>query len=718
MSLVIPRPRAASGVAAWFAACAAHDLAFGRFQLWLPVLTVAGIFVAAELPFAVPPALSGAALAVLLGLRFAAGRTALFAVTAPPLLAAAALTAGLLALGLQERFGGTPVITHQQTADITGLVVSAEGRGEGRDSVVVALTAATLDGPVPRRIRVSVRGGGPFPAGATVTGKVRLFPLQGPVYPGGYDSSRRLFFDGIGATGFSYGALTVTRPPDRSAAALADALRRTVESRITAALAPSADTSAANSAEPRPAAEPSPAGAAFATALLVGKRGDMAPEDVEALRVSGLGHILAISGLHMALVAGSVFAAVRFVLAAWPAVALRHPIRKWAAVAGVMAATFYLVLSGGSVATIRAYVMLMVGLAAILVDRPALTMRTIAVAAAVVITVDPISVTEPSFQMSFLAVTALVGFYEWWSRRRIRVGTGLTRPVAAFLIGLALTSLIAGLATAPASAYHFHRLAPLGLPANLAAMPIFTFIVMPAGVIGLAVMPLGLEALPLTVMRWGLDLVLAIAHAATEATGDAGLTGAIPPAAAVLTALGLVWLAIFTAPWRLLGLGAIAAGLALAPHGPRYDALVAEDGLTIAARGPDGRLTMMGDTDGFVATLWLKADADPRTNGKSTDADGAPSCDPVGCTLPLGDGRLARPHSARAVTEDCALAEVVVSVLRLPVCAAPGVVDRTVLRHHGATALTRGPDGTWHTTTARPNGPTRAWQIPADLGYD
>ncbi len=693
MTLALPHSRAGLGLGERIAAWAAHDLAFGRFQLWLPVLAVVGIFVGVELPFEIAPWWSGGAVVAALVARVLAGRSVRLTWLGPVLLAVAAFLTGLMAIGLQERLRGTPVVERAGTVELTGRIVAAEARGPKRHSLVVAVTEGTFRDAVPRRVRLSVRGGGPFPVGTTIRGKARLFPLQGPVYPGGYDFGRRLFFDGIGATGFTYGPPETVAPAGNSFASWVDRVRSGVATRITAALGTTQS-------------------AAFATALLVGRRGDMAPADVDALRVSGLGHILAISGLHMALVAGSIFAAVRFALALSPRLALGAPIRKWAAVAGLLAATFYLVLSGGSVATVRAYVMLLVGLIAILLDRPALTMRTIAVAAVVVIAMDPICVTEPSFQMSFLAVVALVGVYEWWSRQRLAFGSGWARPVTGFVIGLALTSLIAGLATAPAAAYHFHRLAPFGLPANLTAMPIFTFLVMPSGVVALGLMPFGLEAVPLAVMRWGLDLVLIIAHTASEATGDAGLIGRIPPVSFALTALGLVWLAVFTAPWRLAGVAAIAAGIGLAPLAPRFDVMVAEDTETIAARGPDGRLGLMGDTDGFVAELWLKADADPRLDG-ATDA----ACDPLGCTVALDGGRLARPASVRALRDDCALAEAVISPMAVGPCSAALVVDRFDLKRHGAMVAWRS-GGAWRIKTARPHGPVRRWQVKPDIPYE
>nr|WP_232372419.1 ComEC/Rec2 family competence protein [Acuticoccus mangrovi] len=649
----------------------------------------AGVALAVEAPFDPPPGPLAAALVALLAAHHLLGRSRLAALSGPAM-TLAALTLGALLLALQSEWRGTPLLAFSQTVRLEGRVVAADTRGDG-GMMVVAPDAGRFRGPRPRRVRISLRGPPP-PVGARVGVTARLFPLRGPVYPGGYDAARRLYFDGIGATGFAYGAPEMIVPADGGLAARVDALRRAISARVAATLGAGAT-------------------AGFADALLVGQRGGMAESDVEALRRSGLGHILAISGLHMALVAGTVFAAVRLALALLPGVALRFPIRKWAAVAGLLAATAYLALSGASVATLRAYVMLVVGLVAILADRPALTMRTVAVAAVAVIVVDPVSVVEPGFQMSFLAVVALVGFYEAWATRPWR--RRALHPMAAFLWGLALTSLIAGLATLPAAVFHFHRLAPLGLLANLSAMPLLTFIAMPAGVVALAAMPFGLEALPLEAMGLGLAAILAVARQVAAWTGDAGLVGRIPAAAALLACGGILWLALSVAWWRLLGLALLAAGLALAPTTPRPDLYVSDDGATVAARGPDGRLALLGRATGFAPTLWLGADGDARP----PDAIAGARCDRLGCTLPLAAGHLAIARSPRALAQDCALAEVVVSTDRVARCAAPLVIDRRVLVASGAVTARRTARG-WILERARPGGSRRRWHAPPEVARD
>lgn len=665
----------------------AHERDFGRYALWLPVFMALGVALAVAVPF--NP--NGWALAAVVGLAVvlaavARRRSGLVALAGPSAVLAACAFGALL-LVIEAALVGTPMLEWPQSATLEGTVTTSEAKGAGRQRIVVRVEDSTLRGAVPRNVRLTVAADKAPPVGARIRTKARLFPLHGPVIPGGYDGARRLYFDGIGASGYTYGAPTVLSPPGRfQGPALVHRIRDGIQSRLSAVM--DART------------------ASVAAALLVGRRGAMDPQDTEALRASGLGHILAISGLHMALVAGSVFAAVRLLLALVPGFALSRPIRKWAALAGILAASVYLALSGGAVATVRAYVMLSIALLAILADRPALSMRTVAIAAVVVMVMDPVSVVEPGFQMSFLAVVALVGAYEWWAGGRGRRTSGLTRTVVAFVVGLAATSLIAGLATGPVAAYHFHRVAPLGLVANLAAMPILTFVTMPAGVLSLVAMPLGLEAPFLAAMAFGLHAILDVAHTVADWSKGWGTVGAIPAASALLFAGGVLWLAVFTAWWRLFGLVAIAAGLAFAPFGPRYDVMVSDDGRTVAARGPDGRLAIHGRRDGFAAQVMLKADGTPLP---SMDGAGG-RCDPLGCTLPLRAGVLAVTAKSSGLAEDCRLAEVVVTRHALAQCAAPLLIDRRQLLRFGAAGARQTDEG-WLTVHARPDGPTRPWHV-------
>ncbi|MDQ0315558.1 ComEC/Rec2 family competence protein [Amorphus orientalis] len=696
--------------AEWLSDCLHLDLDRGRGVLWLPVAVAVGVAVYFALPrephWPTMLALAGALVAGAMASR-----------RRPPVFAALAMAASV-AFGVAAAAGQTarvaaPVLGWEGTHTLTGFVERREPRPDGAVRYVVRVESLSRLDPAetPARVRFTSRGReDPLDVGEGLTALVRLAPPRGPVAPGAYDGARSLFFQRIGGTGFSYGQ---PRPADlgppplllRAKAAVAG-VRERIAGRLRAAL-------------------PGENGELAAT-LLVGDRGGIPESTQEALRASGLGHILAISGLHMALVAGTVFAVLRLSLAAIPPVALRYPIKKWAAAAALAAGLFYLIVSGGAVATIRAFVMLAVALVAVLADRPALTLRSVAVAALAIMLFDPAAVVSPGFQMSFAAVIALVAGYEYLaSRERAdrpppRRGPVLRvlRLAALWIAGLALTSLIAGLATGPIGAFHFQRIAVFGLLGNLLAMPLVTLIVMPMGVLSVAVMPLGVDPVPLAAMGWGLDGVVAVAKRVASLGGDAGHVGRMPAAAVLLMAAGLLWLALWTARWRVLGLPLVLAGLALTPAAARPDILVSDDGRTVAARGTDGRLTIATARGGdFAAAMWLRADGDPRPLEDVTVRAGV-SCDPFGCTLPIARGpgdiggrRIAFVEQSQAFLLDCRRAEILVTRHTRPAgCEGPRlVIDRHMLMEQGALALFRikDPPG-YRIERARPPVP-RPW---------
>ena len=337
------------------------------------------------------------------------------------------------------------------------------------------------------------------PVGTFIEVKARLNPPLRPLRPGGYDFSRDLYFQRIGATGFVH-----RRDQDRSIrprrralwlryATFIEGIRDAIDRRIRAAV-------------------PGDAGS-IASALITGKRDAISAPVNDAMYISSLAHVLSISGYHMAVVAGVVFFVVRGLLALSPALAMRHAIKKWAALAALIAAFFYLLLSGAEVATQRAFIMTAIVLVGVMVDRAALTLRNLALAALGVMLFAPEAVVHPSFQMSFAATLALIAAYERglpWSVAG--ADTSLGARVALWggreIVALILASLVAGLATTPYAAYHFHRLAPYGVLANLLAMPIVSAWVMPAGLLALVALPFGFDAPLWKLMGLGIDWMI------------------------------------------------------------------------------------------------------------------------------------------------------------------------------------------------------------------
>jgi competence protein ComEC len=656
-----------------------REMEAGRGFLWLPVLVGTGILVYFALPSEpslVALALATAALvAVAWRLR---RRLVAFRLAA----ALAAIVAGTTLTTLRTITVEAPVLTRETTAVVTGWVAERQAASRGGTRLRVAVHA--IEGLAPERtppaVRVTVRAGGDdIDVGDALTVLARLRPPGGPVMPGGYDFARADFYAGIGASGFAYGRV---QPADIGPAPLgirlrepvAD-LRETLRRRILAVL-------------------PGDTGQIAATLVMGDQRGISEPTQ-EVMRASGLGHVLAISGLHMALVAGSVFWLLRALFALSPTLALTRPIRKWAAAGSLGVATFYLTISGASVATQRAYIMLVVILAAVMLGRRAITVRNVAIAALFILVLAPESLLTASFQMSFAATLALVAGYE--ALRRARDGRpslvdagdpGVGGRAWRAGRGLLLTSLIAGLATTPFAIYHFHRAAPLSLLANLAAMPVVGALIMPAALLAVLLMPFGLEAIALVPMGWGIDWMVAVGTVAAASSQDWGGVPAPPPAALLLVVAGFLWLCLWGERWRLAGLLPMALAIPLVLAADRPDILIHPEGRSAAVRAADGRLRLVNArTDRFAAEYWLRADADPRDIDDPGLAEGV-ACDEAGCVAARGGG-VAIGAGVEALRDDCARAEVVVTRQPAPSwCTAPAlVIDREALRLGGAHAL-------------------------------
>ena len=345
---------------------------------------------------------------------------------------------------------------------------------------------------------------------------------------------------------------------------------------------------------------------AFAAALMTGDRSGVTAATNDALRASNLSHMISISGLHMGLLTGFVFALCRYGLALCPPLALRLHSKKLAAAVALLAATFYMFLAGPDVATRRSYIMAAVVLLAVLGDRRAMSLRSVAIAAMICLLLEPESLVEPGFQMSFGATAALIVGFEHWAKVQSRLPP-LMRPVAMAV----LSSLIAGTATAPIAAAHFNRMAGYGLLANLLAVPVMGIAVMPAGVMAAVLAPFGLAAPALWVLEKGCALILYIAD---QVAGLSGAVVTVPaPPGAVLPLLGGFGAAMLIArrPWaRGMGLAGLAAAMLVWTMAERPILLISGDGTLVGMMTPEGRAISKEKGGGFIAKSWLEDDGD------------------------------------------------------------------------------------------------------------
>ena len=510
----------------------------GRLLPWVPVAFGAGIalyFTADREPMlwvtAVPAVL-------LCGVCWPMRRHRLFAVA---VLLAAMASGFATATFRTAHIGHTVLARPLYSVALSGFVETRDIR-EKTDRFVLRVTAmesqrghVTLE-----RVRLSVKKGTAPDVGSFVELKARLMPPLAPLRPGSYDFARDLFFQGIGASGFAMGAIRTAAPPESGGLALRYAafmqdLRDAIDARIRTRL----------DGDER----------AIATALLTGRRDAITQPVNDAMFISGLGHVLSISGYHMAVVAGVVLFAVRALLALFPALTVGFPIKKWAAAVALFASAFYLLLSGCDVATQRSFYMTAVVLIAMIVDRRAITFRTLAVSAMIVLVMAPEALVHPSFQMSFAATLGLVALVQIGMPKLFATPDHSTTARVALwggreLVTLLLASLVAGLATTPYAAFHFRRVTPYGVLANLAAMPVVSALVMPAGLLGLAAMPFGLDGFFWSLMGIGIDWMIVVTEWVAALPGAIGRMAAFGVGPMIAASCGLILMGLLRTPLR------------------------------------------------------------------------------------------------------------------------------------------------------------------------
>ena len=678
VALAGPRAPALPVIRHWVAEGLARDAEQRRLFPWLAVAFGGGIlvyFAATDGAPSLAAPLVAAALALapipLLGARPAA----LAAV-----LAVAAAFLGFAAAAWRVSEVAAPVLNRTTIGPLIGTVEALDEREVGARLLIRVESFAGLAPEArPARVRVSFRKTPTPLPGDVVAATARLLPPPEAARPGGYDFARDAYFQGIGAVGSLVGAVTIrapTEPPPlrlRLAATL-DAARNGLTRRIAEAAGGQAG--------------------AVAAALVTGKRGLIGPATNDALRAAGIYHVVSISGLHMVLAAGVVFWLVRALLALVPHCALLWPIKKIAAGFAMVGVTAYCAFSGWDIAAERSLIMTLIMLGAILVDRPALSMRNLALAALIALARELEGLLGPSFQMSFGAVAGLIACARLIDGRLfVRPGAGrLGRLVGTGLsavTGTLATTLVAQVATAPFATYHFQTIQPFGLVGNALTLPLVSLVVMPSAVIGILAYPFALDRPIWWLMGQAVGGMLAVSQWIAGFERAIVVVPAFGTAALFLLTAGLLLATLPASRLRWLAVPPILLGLVVAARPDRYDLYVDRQGAGAAVRGPDGRLAALGSPSGFVLEQWLKADGDGRGAGGLIVRSGGGRCDRLGCTARLPDGRaVALVRDRRAFPEDCARAAVLITgLVAPPTCTSPLVIDRRVLSAQGAVAL-------------------------------
>jgi competence protein ComEC len=653
-----------------------------QLPLWLPVGLLLGIAAWFFLPDA--PAwiafllvTSGAVLAFLaLGPGTRWGRAlALFSL-------AAALGCGLIWWRAEQ--AAAPRIEREGLMELSATVESVQTLAAEE---AVRLVIRPRDDNLPVRLRVNVERekvpAGLVP-GATISLRAWIMPPAPMAVPGGYDFSRAAWFQQIGGTGRALDLSVTAAPSGQSLSARIAGWRQSLSATIRERLG--------NGGE-----------GGIAAALATGDQFGIPDVDAEAMRRSGLAHLLSVSGLHLTAVVGAVMLLTLKLLALSPALALRFRLILVAAAAGALAGIAYTLLTGAEVPTVRSCIAALLVLLGIALGREALTLRMVAVGALVVLLLWPESLPGASFQMSFGAIVAIIALHEnprvqaWVSRRDefwpLRVGR--------FLFGLVLTGLAVEIALMPIALFHFHKAGLYGALANVVAIPLTTFVIMPLEALALLFDTIGLGAPFWWLTGQALSLLLWLAHAAAGAPGAVALLPAMPAAAFGLMAAGGLWICLWRTRWRRWGMIPVAAGALWALLTPAPDLIVTGDGRHLAMRTADGRLAILRSRAGDYVrdTLAEAGGNEPDFLDLETLPDAA--CSDALCVATLEQGgrrwRLLATRSRHTVAwaemvRACAEADIIVADRNLPRGCTPRWLraDRSFLARTGGLSIRLG----------------------------
>jgi competence protein ComEC len=574
------------------------DLEKERLAVWSPLFLVTGIWGYFSLSRE-PSFTLGAVFLLISALVFWRWRSN------KALIIFAMVLAGCGIAKLRTEWIGTPLLSaYVAEATVTGWVSEIDHRGKSSRILIVDIeTAQGLpSNEVPRsvRLRVTVKPGQELRIGDHVTLTASLSPLPRPVAPGAFDYGRQLYFQGVGAVGRAKGGVAAeegTIPWSYKLRRIFHDLRTAIGERVHAVIK-------------------GPLGS-FAEALITGERATIPKSLNTSLQASGLFHILSISGLHMSLVAGGAFWAIRAALALLPKLALQYPIKKWAAAGAMFVGLLYMLLADSGAATERSFITIAVVFFAVLVDRPAISLHNLAVAAIIILLMEPEQALSASFQMSFMAVMGLAAFFPafeaFTSRfgpqaRQLSAGYWMRRLVVLVLASIA-TSLIAGTLSSIPAAHHFGRLAPFAVISNALALPMVGLVVMPMAMLSVFLMPIGLEALPLKMMELGLLGVVWISDWVASWPAAQSLWPLLPVEAAILLSLAAVLVCLSASRLRWFAVLCMAlAALFVTPQKPLL--LFDERGANAALLTDAGYVPAAATGASYSAGRWLQQAGD------------------------------------------------------------------------------------------------------------
>lgn len=595
-------------------------------------------------------------------------------------IAAISLMVGFVAIALKSASIASPVLHEIWTGSLYGRVEKIEYMGARG---VVRLEIATGESQdLPPKVRLNLTqdqiGTTSLNPGAIIQVRARLMPPNGPILPGSYDFARRAWFQQIGATGRALGPVTIVKSV--AASNTIPEVRNFLTQHIIAQM-------------PKGTGE-------IGAALITGDQANIDPADAQAMRDSGMAHLLSISGLHVTAVVGFVFFLAGRVLALFPMVALRYPVPLLAAGFSASGAIAYTLLAGAEVPTVRSCIAALLILLAMALGREALTLRLVSVGAIIVLLFWPEAMAGPSFQLSFAAVATIVILHEarWMKRWTERREEALIARATRAIIALVVTGIAIEFILAPITLYHFHRTGMYSAFANVIAIPLTTFVVMPAQALALLLDLAGIGGPAWWIAGQGIDAILTLARSVSPLPGAVTMMPAMPSWAFALMVFGGLSIGLFKSHIRYGGLLPVAIGMWAMLSAPRPDVLVTSDGKHLAVSGSDGRVALLRARTGeYIQDMLLESVG---TLSDPLDIERWPgaNCSPDICVIHMRRGnrmwsimatRTVYPIPELEMAAACSRADIVVSDRWLPASCSPKWIkaDKGTLTESGGLAF-------------------------------
>ena len=573
----------------------------------------------------------------------------------------------------------TPILEKKiKTTQLSGIIRSIEKLEKGKSSRIILsdLDIEDLsDEKTPKKVRLRIHKDQNIEVGQYVNLLVGLNPPSGPLIPGGFDFRRYLFFQQIGAVGFVYNEpeiLEVKVDQNKNV----EHLRHKIAAYFHEKLPQNT--------------------AAIASALIVGQKNAIADDDRQAIRDAGLAHMLAISGLHIGLFSGILFFILRFIMACIPNLALSYPIKKIAAVGALTGASFYMVLAGMTVPTQRAVIMSAIVFLAIILDRSPISLRMVAVAAFVILLMLPENILSVSFQMSFAAVTCLIHFYDitrnLWTN--LYTNSNWIKKILLYFMSVCITTIIASIATAPFALYHFNQVSFIGSIANLIAVPLLAFIIMPFAILSLCLMPFDLANASINVMGGGIQSMLDISYWAASLPYAIIRMPAWPFMSFILLICASLWIIVWKGTGKLLAIPLFFFAIVTTQQLKMPDILISASHKLFLFKDQDGTLkTSTRRSDRFVLENWEKLYGVPLKSASLLPYKGEllneNNCGETGCRFIQNKYRISYVRYPYILKEECAWADLVISVepVQKSACAAPHIIDKFDTYRSGTHAI-------------------------------